>query len=531
VQSLVSVLDDTSSALTLQQLVSGLGLTGVTIGTNGNDTLARGSATGSQVFVGGDGNDSMTGGVGQDVYVFGRDFGQDVIYDADNGTNGDRLRLALYNPDDVTIAREGNDLVIHVKGSTDKITVHDHYAPPQFTLGGGQLLSPDRAIEEIQFADGTIYETSDIAAAVGLGTSGNDTIDGSAFYDELEGLTGDDLLRGGDGGDTYYYTRGDGHDTIQDVMTNPAIKSTDMLFLFGGITPDDVHLVRNGSSDDVTINFGWSGDSITLKDQFLYTALGYGTPLALDNRVDGIMFYGGAGWTWRDIQVATIATYTTEGNDATYGFGTGDQFNVSTGNDLLVGFDGGDTYRFGLGSGNDAIHDQQRYPETLISGLTGYGWGADDVLEFGAGINPGDVTFSRTGAAPDLLISIAGSSDTMTIQGQFTGVVLDIFGLLGMAWWDRVEKFKFAEGTVLTWEDVLHTVTTGTSGNDTLYGAYYPDVIDGKAGDDYLSGGDDAIPISSSSATATTSSRINSTASSTPIRTLCNSARASARPT
>jgi len=491
VQSLVNVLDDTSSALTLQQLVTGLGLTGVTIGTGGNDTLARGSATGSQVFVGGDGNDTMTGGAGQDVYVFGRDFGQDDVYDAEYGTNGDRLRLALYNPDDVTITREGNDLVIHVKGSTDKITVHDHYAPPQFTLGGGQLLSPDRAIEEIQFAEGTIYELGDIAAAVGLGTDGNDVIEGSAFYDEIEGLKGNDLLRGGDGGDTYYYTRGDGHDTIQDVMTNPAIRATDMLFLFGGVTPDDVHLVRNGNSDDVTINFGWSGDSITLKGQFGYSALGYGTPLALDNRVEGLMFYGGAGWTWWDLQATSIVTYTTDGNDITYGFGTGDQFYASGGNDILVGYDGGDTYRFDVGSGNDTIHDQQRYPETFISGLIGYGWGADDVLEFGSGINPGDVTFSRLGAAPDLLISIAGSTDTMTIEGQFSGFVLDIFGLLGMAWWNRVEKFKFADGTILTWEDVLHTVTTGGSGNDTLYGAYYPDVIDGKAGDDFLSGGDD----------------------------------------
>ena len=490
VQSLVRALDGISPALTLQQLASGLGLTGVMIGTGGNDTLARGSATGSQVFVGGDGNDSMTGGGGQDVYVFGRDFGQDDIFDGEYAVSGDRIRLALHNPQDVTMTRDGFDLVIRVKGSTDKITVHGHYATPQISFAG-QVLTPNQAIEEIQFADGTIYEVGDIAAAVGLGTNGSDVIDGSALSDEIEGLKGDDLLRGGDAGDSYYYTRGDGNDTIYDVMTNPAIHATDTLFLFGGITPGDLHFVRNADGNDVTITFGWSGDSITLKDQFVYSAHGYGTQFAVDSRVDDFMFYGGIGFTWRDLQTATIATYTTDGNDVTYGFGTGDQFYASGGDDLLIGYDGGDTYRFGHASGHDTIYDQQRYPATSISGLTGYGWGDDDVLEFASDIHPEDITFSRTGATPDLLIAINGSSDTMTIKNQFVGQMLDLFGLLGMAWFNRVEKFKFADGTILTWEDVLHTVTTGTSGNDNLYGAFYPDVIDGKAGDDYMSGGDD----------------------------------------
>jgi Ca2+-binding RTX toxin-like protein len=49
VQSLVRAFDGTTPALTLTQLVAGLAFTGVQIGTDGNDTLARGSATGLQV--------------------------------------------------------------------------------------------------------------------------------------------------------------------------------------------------------------------------------------------------------------------------------------------------------------------------------------------------------------------------------------------------------------------------------------------------------------------------------------------------
>ncbi len=121
-------LDGTPSALTLSELASGLGLTGVQVGTGGADALARGSATGLQVYVAGGGNDTLTGGIGQDVYVFGRGFGQDTISEADAGETGDRVRLALYNPDEVTITREGMNLVIAVDGSTDKITIVDHFA-------------------------------------------------------------------------------------------------------------------------------------------------------------------------------------------------------------------------------------------------------------------------------------------------------------------------------------------------------------------------------------------------------------------
>src|SRR5207253_10855005 len=103
--------------------------------TDGSDALARGSATGLQVYVAGAGDDTMTGGVGQDVYVFGRGFGQDTIID--NGElieSGDRIRLALYTPADVTISRQDLDLVIAVNGTSDKITVKDQFDTPTVTL-------------------------------------------------------------------------------------------------------------------------------------------------------------------------------------------------------------------------------------------------------------------------------------------------------------------------------------------------------------------------------------------------------------
>jgi Ca2+-binding RTX toxin-like protein len=491
VSSLVAALDDTSSPLTLSQLVDGLGLSGVVVGTDGNDTLSRDTGTGLKVYVGGAGNDAINGGSGQDVYVYGRDFGQDVINDSEKLESGDRLRLALYNPEDVTISRNGVDLVVAVKGKNDSITVKGQFNTPGFSYFGGQI-TPDYGVEEIQFADGTIYEAGDIAAAVGLGTDGNDTLTGTNTPDELEGLKGNDLLQGGGGGDTYYFTRGDGQDTIQDVMDNPLNTGSDLLVLMG-ISPADLILSRDGAGTDLTIGIAGSDDTITIKDQFAYNTLGYYTHLAMDSRIEGMLFSEGGGWDWLALQDATINAYTTSGNDVTYGFGTDDQFFASAGNDTLSGLDGGDTYRFGLGSGQDTIHDKSTIVNSGLLGLVGASnWGANDTLIFGQGISAGDVTFTRQGANPDLLISLKDAPDTLTIQGQFQGNKTDLFGFFEDSWFDRVEMFQFADGTTLTWQDVAETVTKGTAGDDNLYGILYADTLDGKAGNDFLSGGDDS---------------------------------------
>ena len=491
VQSLVKALDGTTTALTLSQFVTGLSLTGVQVGTSAANTLNRVDADGLQVYVGDGGNDTINGGYGQDVYVYGRSFGQDTINDVDSGDAGDRIRFAVYNPEDLNFKRVGLDLVIEVKNSTDKITIKDQFETPEVSLGGIQI-SADKGIEEIQFADGRIFDMGEVAAATGLGTSGNDTLVGTGTADELEGLQGTDLLQGGDNGDTYYYGRGYGADTIQDVMTNPLLSASDALVMLNGLSAKDVQITRVGASDDVTLSIiGSPGDSVTIKDQFMYTPLGYQTAYAIDNRIEAIFFTIGASWSWTDLQAATIETYTTSGNDTTYGFGTADKFYTSAGNDTLVGFDGGDTYYADRGTGNDTIWDQSRYPDSFIGTLLGYSWAKDDKVVFASGITQADVSFTRLGAAPDLTITIAGSTDTLTIKDQFKGEKIDIFGFFPITWFSRIETFEFSDGSSLNWEQILQKVTTGTAAAESLYGAYYTDTMDGKGGNDYLSGGDE----------------------------------------
>ena len=489
VASLVRALSQISSPLSLVQLAAGLAIANIIIGTQGDDALARGSADGTQIFVGDAGNDTLTGGSGQDVYVFGSDFGQDTIVDAEvpGKESGDRIRFATLNAADVTISRSGVDLVIAVKNSTDTITINNQFSEPLITLFGQQM-TPEYGIEEIQFADGTIYESGEIAAAVGLGTSGNDTIVGTALADELEGLQGDDLLQGGDGGDSYIISVGDGNDTIQDVMANPFLQGADVLFLLGGVSQGDLSYERNGEGDDLKILFPTATDSVVIKGQFEYNERGYQETFSTDKRIEAIFFEDGTGLNWIDLQKNVIAAYTTNGDDTTYGFGTPDEFAVSQGNDFLSGLDGGDVYHFGKGSGNDVISEDSKYS---VAGLTAWVGSSDDfsqrdAIEFDSGITLADVTFSRQGS--DLTISVVETGDTLTIDDAFKGIKLDIFNLLGVMWADRVEEFRFADGTTLTWQQVLAITTHGTAADESLYGAYYADTMIGEGGNDYLSG-------------------------------------------
>lgn len=493
VMSLISAMEGQSQPLSLSELVEGLGLQNVVIGSAGADTLTRANATGAVVFVGGAGNDTMTGSAGQSIYVFGSNFGQDLIIDSDGGEMGDRIRFASHTVEDLSFSRSGNDLVISVIGTSDQITVRGHFV--------SNPLVADYGVEEIQFADGTLLDVREIAEFVGRGSAVGETITGTGQEDQIEGMGGNDTLRGGDGGDTYFFSAGHGQDTIEDIQTSPLHQTSDILVLEGGLAFEDLVISRVGGGDDLLISFAGSSDSILIVDQFAYNALGIrggtlpegfigallGGPftgngqLATDSRIEAIFFHSGGALSWTDIQRALIDQATTDGADTVYGFGTSDIFNASAGDDLFVGYDGGDAYMFGEGSGADTIHDQARYLTLL---------GTDAVL-FGPGISLGDLTVTRIEGSDDLLIQIAGTGDSLTIVDQFDGQMMDLFGIYGVQWFSRVENFVFSNGQSLDWEDVLDIVTTGGAGADYLVGDFRADTLNGGAGNDYLNGADD----------------------------------------
>jgi Ca2+-binding RTX toxin-like protein len=472
--------------LAFADLAGALGIETLRIGTTAAETLSRGSADGTTILVGGGGDDHLTGGTGQDVYLFGHAIGHSVIDDVEAKQAGDRISFAFLSPGDVTLSRDGADLLITVRSSGETIRVLGQFADV-VPLSSDVLLSPNRGNEDIQSGDGTVSAIPDNINAVGTGTDGNDHMVGTMHSDVLIGGKGDDRLEGGDDADLYVIRAGDGHDVISDVQTTPLLRAADLLIFGDGLAPDDLGFSRSGDGgDNLLVTIGTTGQTLTIEGQFAYTSLGYNAALAPNDRIEAFAFkeYGDS-WGYKDLQQRMIAEATTAGDDTTRGFGDDDQFGASAGNDLLIGMDGIDTYHWGAGAGNDVIHEQARYIDINV-GLGGLSltYGAD-TLVFDGGIVRSDLIFSRGSAAPNLTITLVSTGETITILNQFAGFQT---GPLGPQWMDRVEWFEFADGSRISWQDVLHDITTGGPGADLLWGDLFADTLVGAAGNDRLSG-------------------------------------------
>ena len=111
-------------------------------GGDGNDSL-YGNA-GDDILWGGAGNDRLEGGAGDDTYLFGRGDGQDTIVESSGNDT-----LSFLDGIDVTdlwFSRNGNNLVIDIIGSNDKVTVqnwysHANYQVETISAGGSELAS------------------------------------------------------------------------------------------------------------------------------------------------------------------------------------------------------------------------------------------------------------------------------------------------------------------------------------------------------------------------------------------------------
>jgi Ca2+-binding RTX toxin-like protein len=367
-------------------------------GGEGADVLTGGP--GADLLDGGPGSDSMQGHQGNDVYLFGRGSGQDSIQEnGDIAGAPDIIRLgAGIAPSDIAVRREGDHLVLGIKGTTDQLTVY--YAFGQF--------SPANEMEAIEFADGTVwdlaqiknmliqgtagpdtligYETPESISGLGgndviSGRGGNDTLDGGPGTDRLDGEAGDDSLLGGsgndqlyggpdndtlggeagddyldggtgvdrlDGGagndsmnggrgpDTYLFGRGSGQDTIQDADSTAGVADT--IEMAAGVWPSDVALSRNG--DHLVLRINGTTDQLTV-----YYWFWQDLP---DNRVEQIRFADGTVWDAAAIKLTVLTG--TPGADTLIGYPTADTLVGLGGNDTIFGRAGDDQLDGGPGA-------------------------------------------------------------------------------------------------------------------------------------------------------------------------------------
>ncbi len=459
----------------------------VLVGSEAIDVLS-GSATiiSSEILIGSAGDDVLDGGRGDDTYVWVRGDGNDTISEGTNDGQADKVVLDGVDPAEVTLVRNGNNLTLVIAEST--AGAGD---------GGSILLDAQlddnfgRGIEQIVFADGTVWTANDLRLGVlsAVSTSGDDTIVGFNTADTIRGGAGNDLIQGKGGDDSYVYARGDGADTIIE-ETNKGY--ADRLVL-QDILAGSVSLAR--SANDVTLVISESapgagdGGVILLKDQ-VDSYYGRG--------VEQVVFGDGAIWTANDIRVMLASVAGTSGNDTITGSNTADVIAGRGGNDTINGKAGNDTYAYARGDGADTITED-------------YNSGTADAIVL-QGINATNVSLSRNGLDLTLVVaeSVAGAGDGGSILLK---TQLDNY-------YDRgVEQVTFADGSFWTADDLRTRVLADAStiGNDTIIafntadairGGTGADTINGKAGNDtysYARGdGIDAITEDYSSGTADT---------------------------
>ncbi|WP_172955071.1 calcium-binding protein [Sterolibacterium denitrificans] len=469
---------------------------------NGGDDLIDGGA-GNDVLIGASGwdyiyEDGQYRGVrnvtprvtanGNDTYLFGRGDGQDTVIDGDHTLgNSDTLRFkAGVAPADVKLIRNGNDLVLAIRDSSDQVTLKQYFDEDWNGANGPYL------IERIAFADGTVLSFADVQAMLFAGSEAAETIIGSRVADVLTGQGGDDVLLGGAGndildggagndvlrgggmmdasgwiydndgaGDTYRFGRGDGHDLI--IENSWGQDETDRIEFKAGVAPADVRLERvrivNGRqvSDDLRITIRDTGETLTIQNHFNES-----------NRyaVEEIVFADGT--LWDAEMIRSLSLLGEAGNDELRGFnGRDDVLAGGAGNDTLAGGSGSDTYRFGLGDGLDMIDE-------------GYTAG-EDTVALGAGVTPADVTVRWT-MQGDMAITLSDGS-RLTVRGQTATWSLE----------RGIEQLRFADGTVWDRTALSARALAATDGDDVIVGSYEDDTLDGGAGNDHFQnlGGDD----------------------------------------
>ena len=172
------------------------GLTGgvghdVMLGEAGNDVLVGG--LGGDILDGGVGNDRLDGGAGDDIYIFRRGSGQDVISQWDTLANKHNIVQFGLNirPEDLSLVRSNNNLVISVANSSDVLTIERHF------------FAPSAQIDLFKFTDGSSWDLTAVKErTITVGTSDGDYILGyDGGSNRVFALEGDDTVFGGDGND------------------------------------------------------------------------------------------------------------------------------------------------------------------------------------------------------------------------------------------------------------------------------------------------------------------------------------------
>jgi len=362
----------------------------------GNDTIT-GTAL-DDIFDMGVGNDTVSGGFGSDLYFYRSgdghdtitDVGSSVVFEGQDALLGDRILFGEgIELESLSLQRVGNDMRINV-GVFEQSMASTGLENGSITIkewgdDTGSWSRKGSRIEYVEFEGGTKYDIRNIRrtflgaefAGGSIVGSVNDTLTGTAEADWIDGFNGNDTLHG-QGGDDFLFGR-DGDDTLNGNDGDD--------FLVGGNGADKLN---GGAGNDMI--FGGEGADV---------------------------INGGDG---DDVILGGI------GADNINGGNGNDVISAGAGNDIYYASKGTDVYRFALGDGAD------RYivaDDTTIKGT--------DIVEFEGGISTESLWFSRSG--DDLLVSIVGTTDSITFEAWFNGSAPDRY-IYGFTAADEFLKYQ-----------------------------------------------------------------------------------------
>jgi Ca2+-binding RTX toxin-like protein len=454
-------------------------------GKAGRDTL-----TGSGRLDGGTEDDVLIGGATDNVYVFGRGYGHDIVHetntDANIGLNQiDTIELhADVRASDVTWLRQQDDLVLRINGTDDQLIVSsffrvvfntgsDDFSAGLYVPSGGVTNLDDRVpyycapsqIEEVRFADGTLW-TAQMLGAPLIG----------AYDDNI-----------------FEFARGIGQQTILDFEVFNG--TTDTIQVDPGVNPGEITVSRRGQDgQDLILGVDGTTDTLTVQSFFagLLAAPRFGFfRFVQPYQIEDIVFGDGTRWdpltvrnTVRDITGSeqrdvlfgngqTNVMRGLAGDDFIEGSDNDDVLDGGPGHDELIGDAGQDLYVFSPGDGQDTIEDQE-----FIEGEV-------NTIRFGEGVLPNDLRLQGNQEDGLELLNVTG--DGLTLQSFLQDSLYQAYRIefSDGTQWDSSSLLSRAQGLTLM----------GTEENDFIAGTVLNDVLEGFSGDDFLDGspGDDHL--------------------------------------
>jgi Ca2+-binding RTX toxin-like protein len=496
-----TVQTDTSYALGTN--VENLTLTGnANINATGNnlDNLLIGNS-GNNILDGATGADTMSGADGDDTYIVDN-AGDAAVEFPGTGIDTVQSAISYLLPGNVenliltgnaAIEGTGNELDNVLTGNSGANVLSGGLGDDTYIIGASDTVAEmsGEGVDTVQtgmsYALGANVENLTLTGTANIDGTGND------LNNVFIGNSANNVMAGGAGNDTYLFNRGSEQDTIVDVDATAG--NTDIIQMADDVAPADILVTRTG--DDLVLQLAGTSDQTTIKSFFV----------GPQYQVEQVFFSDWTVWGVPALMDHLPKTLTgTSNSDILYGGAGPDSFDGAGGNDRLRGFGGNDTYIFGVGAGQDLVMDFDQTPSNI------------DTIQMMAGVAPSSLTVTRADA--DLVLSINGTTDQLTVQSFFTNPDY------------QVERLQFADGT--TWDstelgdmtlqrggpypDVLIGPTInyndllegggtrkgdnsvqypgndkllGSPGDDWLYGLEGMDYLDGGPGDDFLQGDGD----------------------------------------